>query len=150
MPAARVRAERGTAATGVAHGGVAAGGAIAFLLSTAGSTLVLVAEPLALFVRRQALEGVDGAANDIPPVDVRCVAVHAPRRIGSDVPVGASAPRGWASPSLTALPVLPRKLGLGVGPTRNIHSAEHPAPTSLRPPGQPPVPPGSGTTAGGH
>ena len=48
--------------TGVAYGGAAAGGAIAFLLSAAGSTSVLVAEPLALLVWRQALEGSNGAA----------------------------------------------------------------------------------------
>jgi len=69
--------------TRVAHGGVAAGGAIAFLLSAAGSTSVLVAEPLALLVRWQALEGVNGTANDVPPVDVRCVAVHAALVLGA-------------------------------------------------------------------
>ena len=57
--AARVRAKRGTTVTGVAHVGVAGGGATAFLLSATGSTSVLVAEPLALFVRRQAPEGAD-------------------------------------------------------------------------------------------
>ena len=75
--AAHVRAKRGTTVTGIAHSSVAAGSAIAFLLSATGSVSVLVAEPLALFVRRQALEGFDGAANDVPPVDVRRTAVKA-------------------------------------------------------------------------
>ena len=74
--AAHVQAERGTAATGVAHGVAAAAGAFAFLLSTAGSMLVLVAEPLMLFVQQQALEGVNSAANDVLPIDVWCITVH--------------------------------------------------------------------------
>ena len=69
--------------TGVAHGSVAAGGAIAFLLSATGSTSVLVAEPLVLFVQQQALEGVNSTANDVPPVDVRCVAVHTTPVLGA-------------------------------------------------------------------
>ena len=62
--------------THVTHGGVTAGGAIAFLLSAAGSTSVLVAELLALLVWWQALEGISSTANDVSPVDMRCVAVH--------------------------------------------------------------------------
>ena len=91
--------------TGVAHGGVAAGGAIAFLLSAAGSMLVLVAEPLALLVRWQALEGVNGTANDVPPVDVRRVAVHAAPVLGAAAEDARVPLTHWAVAALVAMAV---------------------------------------------